>query len=128
MVLPLFWQLVVLKFSVDLNHQLLNSVVPELRLKTKRSGVAGHRFISETRKDRPAGVNHRRSWHTDWPHDLSSYGPSDKEPWRHCGAVSQPFPDVCMALSTVWCKNEGPHIRPERVSPSVPSSLAPAVF
>ena len=33
---------------------------------------------------------------------VSAYGPTEAEPWRHCGAVRQPFPDVCMALSTVW--------------------------
>ncbi len=43
----------------------------------------------------------RRGWHSDWPHDLTAYGPTSKRPWMHCGAVAQPFPDVCMALSTV---------------------------
>lgn len=57
---------------------------------------------TETHKGRPAHSEHGRSWHSDWPHDLSAYGPNDREPWRHCGAVRQPFPDVCMALSTVW--------------------------
>ena len=57
---------------------------------------------TETHKGRPAHSEHGRSWHSDWPHDLSSYGPSPDEPWRHCGAIRQPFPDVCMALSTVW--------------------------
>ena len=53
----------------------------------------------------------RRGWHSDWPHDLSAYGPNSEEPWRHCGAVAQPFPDVCMALSTVW------YLGPEDVTP-----------
>jgi ectoine hydroxylase-related dioxygenase (phytanoyl-CoA dioxygenase family) len=53
----------------------------------------------------------RRSWHSDWPHDLTAYGPSHEEPWRHCGAIAQPFPDVCMALSTVW------YLGPEDVTP-----------
>ena len=53
----------------------------------------------------------RRSWHSDWPHDLTAYGPSSEEPWRHCGAIAQPFPDVCMALSTVW------YLGPEDVTP-----------
>ena len=59
---------------------------------------------TETEKGRPANSQQIdwRFWHSDWPHDLSAYGPSDAEPWRHCGAVRQPFPDVCMALSTVW--------------------------
>ena len=35
-----------------------------------------------------------REWHSDWPHDLTA-GP-------HSGAIAQPFPDVTMALSTVW--------------------------
>ncbi len=52
-----------------------------------------------------------RSWHSDWPHDLTAYGPSSEELWKHCGAVSQPFPDVCMALSTVW------YLGPEDVTP-----------
>ena len=53
----------------------------------------------------------RRGWHSDWPHDLTAYGPSDEQPWKHCGAVAQPFPDVCMALSTVW------YLGPEDVTP-----------
>ena len=52
-----------------------------------------------------------RSWHSDWPHDLTAYNPSSKDPWKHCGAVAQPFPDVCMALSTVW------YLGPEDVTP-----------
>jgi ectoine hydroxylase-related dioxygenase (phytanoyl-CoA dioxygenase family) len=53
----------------------------------------------------------RRGWHSDWPHDLSAYGPTENEPWNHCGAVGQPFPDVCMALSTIW------FLGPEDVTP-----------
>ena len=53
----------------------------------------------------------RRGWHSDWPHDLTAYGPSSHEPWKHCGAVAQPFPDVCMALSTIW------YVGPEDVTP-----------
>jgi hypothetical protein len=53
----------------------------------------------------------RRSWHSDWPHDLTAYGPSSEEPWKHCGAVAQPFPDVCMALSTIW------YLGPKDVTP-----------
>ena len=53
----------------------------------------------------------RRGWHSDWPHDLTAYGPNDEQPWKHCGAVAQPFPDVCMALSTVW------YLGPEDVTP-----------
>ena len=52
-----------------------------------------------------------RGWHSDWPHDLTAYSPNDKHPWRHCGAVAQPFPDVCMALSTIW------YLGPEDVTP-----------
>ena len=33
-----------------------------------------------------------RGWHSDWPHDLSAYGPNSEHPWKHCGAVAQPFP------------------------------------
>ena len=53
----------------------------------------------------------KRTWHSDWPHDLTAYGPSSEEPWKHCGAVAQPFPDVCMALSTVW------YLGPQDVTP-----------
>ena len=53
----------------------------------------------------------RRGWHSDWPHDLTAYGPNSEEPWKHCGAIAQPFPDVCMALSTVW------YLGPEDVTP-----------
>ena len=53
----------------------------------------------------------RRGWHSDWPHDLTAYGPSSEAPWKHCGAVAQPFPDVCMALSTIW------YLGPEDVTP-----------
>jgi len=42
---------------------------------------------------------------------LTAYGPNEKHPWEHCGAVAQPFPDVCMALSTVW------YLGPEDVTP-----------
>jgi len=52
-----------------------------------------------------------RSWHSDWPHDLTAYNPNSDEPWKHCGAIAQPFPDVCMALSTVW------YLGPEDVTP-----------
>ena len=53
----------------------------------------------------------RRGWHSDWPHDLTAYGPNEEHPWKHCGAVAQPFPDVCMALSTIW------YLGPEDVTP-----------
>lgn len=53
----------------------------------------------------------RRGWHSDWPHDLTAYGPTSQRPWMHCGAVAQPFPDVCMALSTVW------YLGPEDITP-----------
>jgi ectoine hydroxylase-related dioxygenase (phytanoyl-CoA dioxygenase family) len=53
----------------------------------------------------------RRSWHSDWPHDLKAYSPTSEEPWKHCGAIAQPFPDVCMALSTIW------YLGPEDVTP-----------
>ena len=39
-----------------------------------------------------------RGWHTDWPHDLSSYGQGA----RHAGAIAQPFPPVCLCLTMVW--------------------------
>ena len=52
-----------------------------------------------------------RGWHSDWPHDLTAYGPNEEQPWKHCGAVAQPFPDLCMALSTVW------YLGPEDVTP-----------
>eukprot|EP01051_Picozoa_sp_SAG22_P002258 SAG22_NODE_99_length_20560_cov_128.669029_23_plen_1058_part_00 len=41
-----------------------------------------------------AGGRTHRGYHSDWPHDPGSGG--------HVGAVSQPAPDVCMSLSTVW--------------------------
>jgi len=52
-----------------------------------------------------------RGWHSDWPHDLTAYNPTSEEPWKHCGAIAQPFPDVCMALSTIW------YLGPEDVTP-----------
>ena len=39
-----------------------------------------------------------RAWHSDWPHDLTA-GP-------HSGSIAQPFPDLTMALSTVWYLND----------------------
>jgi len=39
-----------------------------------------------------------RAWHSDWPHDLTA-GP-------HSGVIAQPFPDVTIALSTVWYLND----------------------
>ena len=52
-----------------------------------------------------------RSWHSDWPHDLTAYVPNQDDPWIHCGAIAQPFPDLCMCLSTVW------YLGPEDVTP-----------
>jgi|EP01047_Picozoa_sp_COSAG01_P020223 hypothetical protein len=40
------------------------------------------------------GVQDVRHWHSDWPHDIGA--------GTHSGHVSQPFPDACLALSTVW--------------------------
>ena len=51
-----------------------------------------------------------RRWHSDWPHDLAAYRTSGEE-WNLAGAVAQPFPDVCMALSTIW------YLGPEDVTP-----------
>jgi len=52
-----------------------------------------------------------RGWHSDWPHDLTAYIPNPDDPWIHCGAIAQPFPDLCMCLSTVW------YLGPEDVTP-----------
>jgi len=46
------------------------------------------------------GTPDAREWHTDWPHDLPGY--SGDDPRRTSGAIRQPFPDVCMALTMVW--------------------------
>ncbi len=47
-------------------------------------------------KFRPAADDNAawRSWHSDWPHDLK-----DNE---RAGFVRQPFPDLTMALTTLW--------------------------
>ena len=47
-------------------------------------------------KFRPAGDDDAswRYWHTDWPHDLKD---NDR-----AGFIRQPFPDLAMALTTVW--------------------------
>ena len=47
-------------------------------------------------KFRPAGDHDPawRYWHTDWPHDLKD---NDR-----AGCIRQPFPDLTMALTTVW--------------------------
>ena len=47
-------------------------------------------------KFRPAADDNAawRSWHSDWPHDLK-----DNE---RGGFVRQPFPDLTMALTTLW--------------------------
>lgn len=47
-------------------------------------------------KFRPAADDNAayRSWHSDWPHDLK-----DNE---RGGSIRQPFPDLTMALTTVW--------------------------
>lgn len=37
----------------------------------------------------------------DWPHDLGGYA-NGGQAQQHAGAIRQPFPDVCMALSMVW--------------------------
>ena len=89
-------------------------------LKVARAALDTHIRIMQTevnKSSRPAEQPiseeqlRRRSWHSDWPHDLTAYGPNDDQPWRHCGAVAQPFPDVCMALSTIW------YLGPEDVIP-----------
>ena len=89
-------------------------------LKVARSILDPHIRIVQTevnKSSRPAKKPiseeqlRRRGWHSDWPHDLTAYGPNDEQPWKHCGAVAQPFPDVCMALSTVW------YLGPEDVTP-----------
>ena len=89
-------------------------------LKVARAALDTHIRIMQTevnKSSRPAQQPisaeqlRRRGWHSDWPHDLTAYGPSDEQPWKHCGAVAQPFPDVCMALSTVW------YLGPEDVTP-----------
>jgi ectoine hydroxylase-related dioxygenase (phytanoyl-CoA dioxygenase family) len=89
-------------------------------LKVAKAMLDPHVRIMQTevnKSSKPAGEKlteeqlRRRGWHSDWPHDLTAYGPSDEEPWKHCGAVAQPFPDVCMALSTVW------YLGPEDVTP-----------
>ena len=89
-------------------------------LKVAKAMLDPHVRIMQTevnKSSKPAGEKlteeqlRRRGWHSDWPHDLTAYGPSDEEPWKHCGAIAQPFPDVCMALSTVW------YLGPEDVTP-----------
>lgn len=89
-------------------------------LRVARAMLDPHVRILQTevnKSSRPAGKDlsqeqlQRRGWHSDWPHDLTAYGPNDDQPWRHCGAIAQPFPDVCMALSTVW------YLGPEDVTP-----------
>ena len=89
-------------------------------LKVARAALDTHIRIMQTevnKSSRPAEQPisaeqlRRRGWHSDWPHDLTAYGPSDEQPWKHCGAGAQPFPDVCMALSTVW------YLGPEDVTP-----------
>ncbi len=52
----------------------------------------------------------RRRWHSDWPHDLAAYRTTGEE-WNLAGAVAQPFPDVCMALTAIW------YLGPEEVTP-----------
>ena len=75
-----------------------------LQTEVNKSSRPAEKPITEEQKN-------RRVWHSDWPHDLSAYGPTEDEPWNHCGAVAQPFPDVCMALSTIW------FLGPEDVTP-----------
>ena len=89
-------------------------------LKVARTMLDPHVRIMQTevnKSSRPAErpipdeQRQRRGWHSDWPHDLTAYGPNEEHPWKHCGAVAQPFPDVCMALSTIW------YLGPEDVTP-----------
>jgi hypothetical protein len=98
--------------EITFNPLFRNFLIDQRMLAVAKGMLDTHVRISqtETHKGRPAHSAHGRSWHSDWPHDLSAYGPNDEEPWRHCGAVRQPFPDVCMALSTVW------YLGPEDVS------------
>ncbi len=63
-------------------------------------------------KFRPAGDDNAawRYWHTDWPHDLKD---NDR-----AGCIRQPFPDLTMALTTVWMLSPyGPDSGGTRVVP-----------
>jgi ectoine hydroxylase-related dioxygenase (phytanoyl-CoA dioxygenase family) len=72
-------------------HACSRHLIPTLRIFAKTGSgqtyVENSWRINETRFC-------RRHWHSDWPHDIGA--------GTHSGHVSQPFPDVCMALSTVW--------------------------
>ena len=46
------------------------------------------------------GSSDYRDYHTDWPHDLSSYGGGD--PNENIGAIRQPFPDITMCLVMIF--------------------------
>ena len=48
----------------------------------------------------------RRGWHSDWPHDLTAYAPNSEQPWKHCGAIAQPFP-----MSACACPPSGTLVR-----------------
>ena len=82
----------------------LDTHIRILQTEVNKSSRPAQQPISEEQK-------RRRGWQSDWPHALTAYGPNDEQPWKHCGAVAQPFPDVCMALSTVW------YLGPEDVTP-----------
>ncbi len=66
---------------------MLDTHVRILQTEVNKSSKPAGEALSEQRL-------RRRGWHSDWPHDLTAYGPSSERPWKHCGAVAQPFPDL----------------------------------
>ncbi len=50
------------------------------------------------------GPEYSRDWHTDWPHDPSSYGGGN--PNENVGCIRQPFPDITMCLVMIWFLND----------------------
>lgn len=65
------------------------------QLRIPQAAAVPYRDASPTREP------DQRSFHTDWPHDLTAYVPDGCLP-QHSGAVAQPFPPVCLCLSCVW--------------------------
>ena len=49
---------------------------------------------TEFKTRQPNEIRNKRSFHSDWPHDLT-----DRD---NAGAVFMPFPDVTMGLTTLW--------------------------
>lgn len=93
------------KYQQYLSHQLVVSVARAMLDTHVRIAQTHIRHVSpDSTATKDGGCfggdagRSTRGWHTDWPHDLSTYAQGDD----NAGAFPQPFPNLTAALSMVW--------------------------